>query len=33
MFDRAYNLAEVLIARLERIIALLEQIVRERDRA
>lgn len=31
MFDRAYELAERLIARLERVIQLLEQLTREHD--
>ena len=33
MFDRAYELAERLIARLERLIELLEDLKRERDDA
>jgi hypothetical protein len=33
MLDRAYKLAETLIARLERIIELLEQLARDRDHA
>lgn len=32
MLDRAYKLAEQLLARVDRIIELLEQIVKERDR-
>lgn len=31
MFDRAYKLAEKLIARLERLIELLENLERDRD--
>jgi hypothetical protein len=31
MLDRAYQLGETLIARLERIIELLEQLVKERE--
>lgn len=31
MFDRAYELAERLISRLERVIQLLEQLTREHD--
>ena len=33
MLDRAYHLAETLIARLERVIELLEQLLKERDHA
>jgi len=33
MFDRAYALAETLITRLERVIELLEQLLKERDHA
>jgi hypothetical protein len=33
MFDRAYTLAERLIARLERIIELLEELAKNRDHA
>jgi hypothetical protein len=33
MFDRAYHLAELLLIRLERVIELLEQLLRERDHA
>ena len=33
MFDRAYEIGERLIARLERVIQLLEQLLRERDHA
>jgi hypothetical protein len=32
MLGRAYELGEVLIARLERIIQLLEELLKERDR-
>lgn len=31
MFDRAYDLAERLIARLERVIELLEKLAKERE--
>lgn len=33
MFDKAYRLAETLIARLERVIVLLEQLLEEKHRA
>jgi hypothetical protein len=33
MLDRAYTLAEALIARLDRVIALLEKLLNERDHA
>jgi hypothetical protein len=33
MLERAYDYAERMLAKLDRVIALLEQLIRERDRA